>query len=75
MRAPSRLPPDLASSPPDATTVRRYNPYDATWIPSGWFADGLVADMHYYFGDVPKSTLSPTAAAAHAPPPPQPTGA
>jgi len=29
-----------------------YNPYDTTWIPSGWFADGLKADVDYYFGDV-----------------------
>jgi hypothetical protein len=28
----------------------RYNPYDTTWIPSGWFADGLKADVDYYFG-------------------------
>ena len=36
---------DLALSCP-----RRYNPYDTTWIPSGWFAEGLKADVSYYFG-------------------------
>lgn len=27
-----------------------YDPYDTTWVPSGWFADGIQADMDYYFG-------------------------
>jgi hypothetical protein len=30
--------------------LARYNPYDTTWIPSGWFAEGLKADVSYYFG-------------------------
>ena len=64
-----------AASQHALTCAHRYNPYDATWIPSGWFADGLVADMHYYFGDQPKSTVSSVTSAAPAPPLPQPTGA
>ena len=27
-----------------------YNPYDTTFVPSGWFQEGLVADYAYYFG-------------------------
>jgi len=27
-----------------------YDPYDSSWAPSGWFKDGVVADMEYYFG-------------------------
>lgn len=29
-----------------------YNPYDTTWVPSGWFSEGLLADMNYYYGEV-----------------------
>ena len=29
----------------------RYNPYDTTWAPSGWYKDGLVADMRYYYAN------------------------
>ena len=28
-----------------------YDPYDTTWVPNGWFQDGLMADMKHYFGD------------------------
>ena len=28
-----------------------YDPYDTTWIPNGWFAEGVMADMNYYFAD------------------------
>ena len=28
-----------------------YDPYDTTWIPNGWFAEGVIADMNYYFAD------------------------
>lgn len=28
-----------------------YDPYDTTWVPSGWFAEGVMADMNYYFAD------------------------
>jgi hypothetical protein len=28
-----------------------YDPYDTTWVPSGWFAEGVMADMDYYFKD------------------------
>lgn len=27
-----------------------YDPYDTTWVPNGWFTDGIRADMDYYFG-------------------------
>lgn len=26
-----------------------YDPYDTTWVPSGWFTEGIRADMDYYF--------------------------
>ena len=26
-----------------------YDPYDTTWVPNGWFAEGVMADMNYYF--------------------------
>jgi hypothetical protein len=28
-----------------------YDPYDTSWVPTGWFKDGVVADVEYYFGD------------------------
>ena len=28
-----------------------YDPYDTTWVPSGWFAEGVMADMNYYFAE------------------------
>ena len=28
-----------------------YDPYDTTWVPNGWFSDGVMADMKYYFGE------------------------
>ena len=31
-----------------------YDPYDTTWVPTGWFSDGVMADMTYYFGDKSK---------------------
>jgi len=27
-----------------------YDPYDSSWAPAGWFKEGVVADMEYYFG-------------------------
>ena len=42
--------------------VFRYDPYQTTIVPSGWFSEGLVADMKYYFGQRAPSastTLSP----------------
>ena len=40
-----------------------YNPYDTTWAPTDWFSDGIMADMHHYFGDeaelVPKDKQAP----------------
>ena len=31
-----------------------YDPYDTTWVPSGWFSEGVMADMNYYFADQQK---------------------
>jgi|TARA_B110000967_G_scaffold134146_1_gene136968 hypothetical protein len=28
-----------------------YDPYDTTWVPTGWFAEGVMADMNYYFAE------------------------
>lgn len=28
-----------------------YDPYDTTWVPNGWFTDGIKADLNYYFSE------------------------
>uniref|UniRef100_A0A7S0SQE7 Uncharacterized protein n=1 Tax=Mantoniella antarctica TaxID=81844 RepID=A0A7S0SQE7_9CHLO len=28
-----------------------YDPYDTSWVPSGWFAQGIQGDMEYYFSN------------------------
>lgn len=27
-----------------------YDPDNNSWVPKGWFTDGVIADLRYYFG-------------------------